>query len=163
MPKWADRSKAVIGKSQTQFQRRSLDETKSEARDVIEHIKFIVDSSDLDIESLQLDRDGLDAIESFYRDSVKNENEISLGVENFERLMSLALGQFLVNTGKGEWAVYEGESHVFDPIVIRLKDGSNLDVFVFCAQLAKKNGVDGASTGRALTSFIDNAESLSFE
>jgi hypothetical protein len=77
--------------------------------------------------------------------------------------MSLALGQFIVESGKGEWVVYDGKSHVFDPVVIRLQNGAHLDVFLFCSHLAKKNAIGGASSGRALVSFVDSAESLSFE
>lgn len=163
MPKWADRAKAIINKGQTQFQKRSLDKTITEAKNVIQDIQFIVDSSELDCDKLALSEEGLRAIEGFYRDSVRSDKEISLGASNFERLMALALGQLLVEGELGEWHIYEGENHVSAPVVVRLKDGGHLDVFVFCSRLAEKHGVRGARSGETLSEFVRNTAKLSFD
>ena len=163
MPKWANRAKAAMNNSQNQFQKRSLDDTIAEARGAIEDIQFIVDSSECECEKLELGLNGLSSIESFYRESVRNGKKIALGKENLERLMALVLGQFLVENGSGNWALYEGENYVFNPVVVRLADGRHLDVFLFCCQLSDKAGVRGAGSGDALSNFCGNTERLSFE
>jgi hypothetical protein len=165
MPKWAERAKSAMARQgDRQFQRASLKETIKQGASIIDHIRFVMESSGAATDGVELSPTGLDRVEAFYRSAMKagGNESIELGSDNFERLMAVMLGQCIVGSKDAKWAVYEGQHHVLDPVVVQLNDGKHADVFMFCRSLSQKSGVAGANRGQALSSYLENAERMAF-
>ncbi|HRK17449.1 MAG TPA: hypothetical protein PK970_00700 [Hyphomicrobiaceae bacterium] len=165
MPKWAERAKRVMSsKGRTTFAVKSLQETVEQSNRIVDDIRFIMDSSGRKLTSRELSVELLTEVETFYRESAKDPNDkvIVLGIENFERLLAVLLGQWIAKESGGKWVAYDGKHHVYDPVVVKLPNGKYLDVFLFCKHLCKKSGVPGASTGTSLTAFASQAQSMAF-
>ncbi|MFN3149088.1 hypothetical protein [Bremerella sp.] len=155
MPKWVERAKKVSQRSQQNLAAASLQEVVDEARSVANDIQFIIESSGQGVvQSIGYDNESIEAVEKFYRLAAKQPSSIPFGIEDFERLLSLYLGQVLVERALGEWTTYQGKYHVYFPIVIRLSDGNHVDVFLFCQGLYRKQ-VRGSLDGRALIKFLE--------
>jgi len=166
MPKWAERAKKIMGdQGRSSFGSKSLEETVDQSNRIIDDIRFIMESSGRKLQASQLSVELLAEVEKFYRESAKDSNGevIALGIDNFERLLAVLLGQWIAKGSGGKWVAYEGKSHVFDPVVVKLPSGKHLDVFLFCKQLSKKSGVPGVSTGTSLIAFASQAESMAFQ
>ena len=164
MAKWVERAKAALAKQRgSRFQRASLEDTLRQTDTIVDDIRFVMQTSGSSIEGIALDRAGLDRVEAFYRTAIRaGDNVIELGVDNFERLMAVMLGQSLVTLKGARWIVYEGKYHVLDPIVVQLMDGKYADVFMFCKCLSQKSGVPGGNQGHALSSYLDNVDRMAF-
>lgn len=165
MPKWAERAKKIMGnKEGLSFGAKSLEDTVEQSKRIIDDIRFIMESSGFELQANNLSVELMAEVESFYRESSKSSNgeTIALGIDNFERLLAVLLGQWIAKEKGGEWIAYEGKNHVFDPVVVKLPSGKHLDVFLFCKQLSKKKGVPGVATGTSLISFASQAESMAF-
>lgn len=165
MPKWAKRAKAAMGKQgASHFQQASLDERIEQAERIVDDIRFVMESSGSSSNGIELTAAGLDRAEAFYRSAIKagGNNPIELGVDNFERLLAVMLGQCIVALKGGKWVVYEGPHHVLDPVVVQLSNGKHADVVMFCMSLSQKPGVAGANRGQALSSYLDNVERMAF-
>ena len=161
MPKWADRARKASTRSRENWVARSFRETVVEATTVAKDIQFIMESSGASREhAIGYDDDSIAVVEKFYRSAAK-QDAFESGIENFERLLSLYVGQALIEHKAAAWARYEGTYHVACPIVIRLSDGRHVDVFLFCSCLHQKQ-VSGSQNGRALIRFIETIESVAF-
>ena len=165
MPKWAERAKRVMrGRGGSTFAIKSLEETVEQSNRIVDDIRFIVDSSGRKLPSSELAVELLAEVEKFYRESAKDPNDkaILLGIDNFERLLAVLLGQWIAKESGGKWVAYDGKHHVFDPVVVKLPNGKHLDVFLFCKHLSRKSGVPGASNGTSLVAFAGQAQSMAF-
>ncbi|MBR9803376.1 hypothetical protein GYB59_17555 [bacterium] len=125
-------------------------------------IRFIMESSGVSVDQgIDYDDQSMDIVEQFYRYAAKQPSSIEFGIDNFERLLSLYLGQSLVEREAGEWVQYEGKHHVVFPVVMRLGVGQHVDVFLFCKSLHQKQ-VSGSQDGHALVKFIETANKMAF-
>ena len=162
MPKWTDRARKAMGQSQKDAINSIVEKTINEARTIATDIQFVVESSGVQCNnSLTYDDHSVTFVETFYRTRMKLSEPIEFGTENFERLLSLYLGQTLVERKQGQWITYEGKYHVVFPAVIKLNNGKHVDVFLFCTSLYSKL-VAGAREGNALLTFIENVDHFSF-
>lgn len=162
MPKWTDRAKKALNRTQQSFTAKSLQETIDEAKKVAGDIRFIMESSGASVDQgIDYDDESINVVEQFYRSAINQPSSIEFGIDNFERLLSLYLGQSLVEREAGEWVQYEGKHHVVFPVVVRLSDGQHVDVFLFCKSLHQKQ-VSGAQDGHALVRFIETANKMAF-
>jgi len=160
MPKWVDRAKKASNRKQ--FTKKTLHETVEEAKNVNEQIQFIMESSGATVDQgIDYDDESINVVEQFYRYAAKQPVSIEFEIDNFERLLSLYLGQSLVEREAGEWVQYEGKYHVVFPVVVRLGDGQYVDVFLFCKSLHQKQ-VSGSQDGHALVKFIETANKMAF-
>lgn len=162
MPKWADRAKKASNRTQQSFGAKSLQETIDEAKTIACNIRFLMESSGVSVDQeIDYDDASMEVVEQFYRSVAKQPSSIEFGIDNFERLLSLYLGQSLVEREAGEWVQYEGKYHVVFPVVVRLGDGRHVDVFLFCKSLHQKQ-VSGSPDGHALIKFIETANRMAF-
>lgn len=162
MPKWADRAKKALNRTQQSFAAKSLLETIDEAKTVAGDIRFIMEASGASVDQgIEYDDESLDFVEQFYRSAARQASSIEFGIDNFERLLSLYLGQALVERAAGKWVQYEGKYHVVFPVVVRLGDGRHVDVFLFCKSLHQKQ-VRGSQEGHALVKFLETANKTAF-
>jgi hypothetical protein len=162
MPKWADKARKSLEGTQQSFVAKTLQETIDEAKTVAGDIQFIMESSGARSDQvIDYDDKSMNAVERFYRSAAKRSSPIGFGIDNIERLLSLYLGQSLVDRQAGEWVQYEGKHYVAFPIVVRLRDGRHVDVFLFCRSLHQKQ-VGGSLDGRALVNFTETAHKMSF-
>lgn len=160
MPKWVDRAKKALNRKQ--FAEKTLHETVEEAKNVNEQIQFIMESSGASVDQgIDYDDESINVVEHFYRSAAKQPVSIEFGIDNFERLLSLYLGQSLVEREAGEWEQYKGKYHVVFPVVVRVSDGQHVDVFLFCKSLHQKQ-VSGSQDGHALVKFIETASKMAF-
>ncbi|WP_145455561.1 hypothetical protein [Gimesia panareensis] len=149
--------------SQQAFKNRSVQETAKEAKTVADDIRFIMENSGADVkEEIGFDDESIITVEQFYRSSlqpsVSQQPPASLFiVEDFERLLSLYLGQVLVERAGGEWVQYQGKYHVVNPFCVKLPSQKFVDVFLFCTNLHQKQ-VDGSRNNQALLRFIENVD-----
>ncbi|QDU60488.1 hypothetical protein Pan216_13290 [Planctomycetes bacterium Pan216] len=162
MPRWADRARKAFKRSPSSFVAKTLEETVAEAKSVARDLQFIIESSGTGVDrEIGYDDESLQLVERIYRTAARSPASIELGIDNFERLLSLYLGQSLVERDAGAWARYEGKEHVIFPITIRLRTGKHVDVFLFCKSLHQKQ-VNGTLSGRALTTFLADVDRLAF-
>jgi len=145
------------------IQRAGLSEIIGQAARVVDDIRFVMESSGGKVaDALKADLDGLNHVEAIYRASRRADTPIELDIDHFERLMSVMLGQCLVELKGGRWVEYSGRYHVLDSSVIQLPDGKYVDVFLFCKSLWQKRGICGAMDGTSLSSFVSSADRLAF-
>ncbi len=162
MPRWADRAKKALNRTQQSFAAKSLQETIDEAKTVAGDIRCIMESSGASVDQgIDYDDQSVNVVEHFYRSAAKQPSSIEFGIDNFERLLSLYLGQSMVERKAGEWVQYEGKHHVVFPVVVRLGDGQHVDVFLFCKNLHQKQ-VSRSQDGHALVKFIETASKMAF-
>ncbi len=160
MSKKAERA----NKAQAQALLGLLDDIVQQGTRVVEDIQFIIECSGTPQPiDLDLSLSGLKAVETFYRDSMARGTPIEFGSENFEKLMGIMLGEYMIQTSGAHWNIYRGKYYVFHPIVLQLPDDKCVDVFVYCYRLSQKPGVSGAFSGNSLCTFVQRVNKMSFE
>ena len=142
------------------FKGKELADIKEQSQKSADDIQFYLNTFTEFHISLDFTIESLVKLEAIFRDLASKKQHLSVDYpfEIFTRLVGLYLGEVLIKQVSGAWAIYAGNNHTLNRIVVKIGD-KYCDPLRFGSVLEQAKGAFGAMSGKAMHCFATRLDS----